>query len=112
MRRGDRCCEEAGSGGEPLPAATVENDAQTRRFVRRSANISGWTVPGVILALLPKCPACIAAYIAIGTGIGISVAAATYLRMILVVVCVGMLGYLAAVRAWRFVARVGVQIRK
>ena len=47
--------------------------------------------PGVMLALIPKCPLCIAAYIAIGTGIGISVSTAAYLRFGLLVICVGAL---------------------
>ncbi|HXZ88544.1 MAG TPA: hypothetical protein VEF07_08215, partial [Candidatus Binataceae bacterium] len=68
MSEGNCCCGGIGSGCAPLPAAPAEGDAQARGFLRRSANISGWTVPSVILVLLPKCPACLAAYIAIGTG--------------------------------------------
>ena len=46
-----------------------------------------WATPGVILAVLPKCPLCIAAYIAVGTGIGISVSTAAFLRSGLLTFC-------------------------
>jgi hypothetical protein len=60
-------------------------------FVRRIVDVVDWIVPGAIFALIPKCPMCLAAYIAAWTGIGLSFTAATYLRTALLVLCAGLI---------------------
>jgi len=63
---------------------------------RRGLKIAGTVIPAAVLVLLPKCPACIVAYIALGTGIGVTISTAAHLRTLLLVVCVTCLVYVAA----------------
>ena len=74
-------------------------------IVRRAVDLVAWIVPGAILALIPKCPICLAAYIALWTGLGLSVAAAANLRVLLIIVCVISLIFLAARQMRRLIAR-------
>lgn len=62
---------------------------------------AGWIAPSVGLALIPKCPMCVAGYVAAVTGVGVSMPVAAGLRLGLVVLCVGALTLVAVRTAAR-----------
>jgi hypothetical protein len=74
---------------------------------RRGLEVAEWAIPGALLALMPKCPVCLAAYVALGTGIGLSITVASYLRVVLLVACIASLSYLVATRARRAMRGMG-----
>jgi hypothetical protein len=55
---------------------------------------AGWLASGALLALMPKCPACLAAYVALATGLGISFSAAAVVRTGLIGACALSLAFL------------------
>ena len=69
--------------------------------MRRGLAVGRWAAPTALLAAMPKCPMCLAAYVAMGTGIGLSVTTAAYLRTTLIILCVMALGYQVARRVYR-----------
>ena len=101
------CCEPSPTNTccEPTVPPQGVGERPATSFVRHSIGIAGWTVPGVLLALMPKCPACLAAYVALGTGIGLSMSTASLLRTLLIVLCLASLGLLAARLLHRMLAR-------
>ena len=82
-----------------------DNARRPASRLRRVREIARWIVPSATLALLPKCPACEAAYVVLATGIGISLPTATYLRAMLVVLCVTSLVFVTARRLRSLIAR-------
>jgi hypothetical protein len=81
----DQCCCHDGSDGAIERPSWIR---ATRRAIR-------WIVPGVVLAAMPKCPICLAAYVALFTGFGISLAAAKFAWWAVAIGCVAALVYLA-----------------
>jgi hypothetical protein len=68
------CCR--GCAPQPSPPA------------RRGWELAAGAFSLGIWAFMPKCPLCLAAYVALWTGLGLSLAAATYLRWALLLVSV------------------------
>jgi hypothetical protein len=93
-----RCCLVTSGAMEQNKAGEriAEGDPHPLSFLRRSLDLTAKAIPVAILAVLPKCPACLAAYVALGTGIGLSLTAATYLRLSLIVACVASLIFFVA----------------
>jgi hypothetical protein len=83
------------------PGARIAgDDPREAASGRGSGYLFGSIFPSAILVLLPKCPACIAAYVAMGTGVGLSFTTATYLRLGIETLCVLAIGYFwSAIRA-------------
>ncbi len=107
----DRCCEMAanGSGSGPFASQARCAGSHERTFARRFLDFAGWIVPGAVVALMPKCPACLAAYVAAGTGLGLSLATATRVRTLLLILCAAALLALVAKCLGRFVSLVRKQ---
>jgi hypothetical protein len=55
---------------------------------RRTKTTAEWATPALILLLLPKCPMCVAAYVVLFTGIGLSLQAASLLRGAVISLCI------------------------
>lgn len=72
---------------------------------KRSTAVAEWLVPGLLLVLMPKCPACFAAYIALATGIGLSLPVASFVRTTLIVMGVAALAFL-------IIRQIGVRLGK
>jgi len=66
---------------------------------------TGWIAPSLGLALIPKCPACLAAYVAAISGAGISIPMAARLRTGLLIVCLSALVIVTARAAARLTKR-------
>jgi hypothetical protein len=65
-------------------------------FWSRFLSLIGWIVPSAILALIPKCPVCLAGYAVIGTSVGFSLSTMANLRLALVILCIVALTFFTA----------------
>jgi hypothetical protein len=84
---------------------TIVGGAGAPRY-RRFLNFIGWIIPTAILALIPKCPVCVAGYAVIGTSVGFSLSAFAQLRLALIVLCVVSLSFVGTKSVLYVVTRI------
>jgi hypothetical protein len=83
---------------ETAPKAAASNPTAARQpvgFLRRLWRSTQWLFPATMLALIPKCPLCVAAYVALFTCIGISVSTARWIQILMLALCLASLAYFA-----------------
>jgi hypothetical protein len=79
-----------------LQPALVSSEAKRATgFFRRAWQSIQWIFPSTLLVLMPKCPFCVAAYVALFTGVSISVTTARWLQVLMFVLCLASLTYIA-----------------
>ncbi len=95
----ESCCSRADAGAEG-------GGVRARRtWLARAGGAVEWGTPIALLALMPKCPGCVAAYVLLFTGIGVSFSAAQTLRWTMIAACVAVLTWLVGRAAYRRLAR-------
>jgi len=77
------CCQRKSLAGDDA--------RQPKTWMRRVKGAAGWILPGTLLALMPKCPMCLAAYVALFTGFTMSGSSAHILMRALTTVCISTL---------------------
>ncbi|MBN8597377.1 MAG: hypothetical protein J0L78_06845 [Planctomycetes bacterium] len=87
------CCQD--QTPEPSPSAV-------RVWTRRGGAAARWAIPIAGLALIPKCPGCVAAYVLMLTGVGLSFGSAEMVRWALIGLCVLAIAWASVrmVRRW------------
>ncbi len=94
----DCCCNDAKALCSDENILTPVKTITLPNFLKKAINAVRLVLPGAMLAVMPKCPLCLAAYISLSTGMGISAASATWLRVLLATACVASLMYVVAGR--------------
>ena len=97
------CCR---THDRPAPPGNPGASGGRTTWPHRLATLTQWAVPVTVLTLVPKCPACVAAYVLLFSGIGLSLPAAAAIRWMMLALSIGALIYLMCRTARRALARV------
>ena len=81
-------------------------DLKQKKYIKRSVEFAKMMLPAIVFTIIPKCPVCLAGYIALSTGIGLSITTATYVRIVLIIICILSVLYFVVKHVRRFVVNV------
>jgi len=95
------CCFSAGEVAVSGNTAACGLKMRAREVI---SELAEWLLPGVILAMLPKCPLCVVAYVAMATSIGISFSTAATARILIIALCITALAFVTAKCLYRVIA--------
>ena len=94
------CCGKHTSECSKKDSGQASRFTNESSFLKRCLNFFRWMFTGSVIILLPKCPFCLAAYIAMATGIGLSFAVASFIRILLIILCIVSLSSFVARRIY------------
>ena len=97
---GPTCCGKHTSECSKKDNEQINRLTDKTGFLKRFLNFFRWMFTGSVIILLPKCPFCLAAYIAMATGIGLSFSVASFIRILLIILCIVSLSSFAARRIY------------
>ena len=89
--------------GATAPNPPKGNSGKSKHAVsllRRARRNMKWLLPAVPLVFIPKCPMCVVGYVALFTGIGITLSTARWLELVIPASCLISLAFLAVIH-WR-----------
>lgn len=72
----------------------LQSPSSAKSWRCRITALIQWALPVTALALIPKCPACVAAYVLIFTGLGLSIPAASAVRWTLIFLSITAIAWL------------------
>ena len=99
---GSSCCDKHTSECVKIDTEPVERFRYHAGFLKRCLYFLRWIFTGSVIILLPKCPFCLAAYIAMVTGIGLSYPIASFIRILLIILSMVSLSSFAARRIYLY----------